>query len=370
MPVPFISLSPADSVFRRQLLEAAERVIDSGKFILSEEVARFEEELASLCSTRFAAGVACGLDALTLALRAMDIGPGDEVVTPCHTFIATWFAISACGATPVPADIDAKTFTLDPESLRREISKRTKAVIPVHLYGHPADMDEINTIAREHGLKVLEDSAQAHGALYKGAPVGGLGDAAAFSFYPSKNLGAFGDAGAVVGNDPAIDQRVRRLRNNGSDRKYVFLERGVNSRLDELQAALLRVKLRYLAAANAGRRHVAARYHAGLSGLPLVLPAAAPWAEPVWHLYVIRVADRDRFMDHLAASGVAAQIHYPKLPHQQKAYADLKVDPDTVRVSEKVAREVVSLPIWPEMSDAMVDEVVAAVRSFFVGAGG
>lgn len=363
--VPFVSLGPATRLLKSELLAAAERVLDKGIFIGGDEVARFEEEFAAFCGVRHAAGVGNGLDALTLALRAMGVGPGDEVVTPCHTFIATWLAISACGAVPVPADVDAANYTLDPESLRSVLTPRTKAVIAVHLYGHPADMDAINAIASERGIRVLEDAAQAHGALYKGRPVGGLADAAAFSFYPTKNLGAFGDGGAVVTNDPQIDRRVKRLRNYGSERKYVFDEQGVNTRLDELQAALLRVKLPHVAAANAARRDIAARYRAALRDLPLALPFVANWAEPVWHLFVVRTAHRNRFIDHLAAQGVIAQMHYPELPHQQGAYGAMKLDPDLVRVSEEVAREVVSLPLWPEMTDAMVEQVIAAVKSYF-----
>jgi dTDP-4-amino-4,6-dideoxygalactose transaminase len=363
--VPFVSLVAATQALKRDLVAAAERVFDGGMFILGEEVARFESEFALFCASRHAVGVGNGLDALTLALRAMGVGPGDEVVTPCHTFIATWLAISACGATPVPADVDAATYTLDPESLRRVATPRAKAVIAVHLYGHPADMDEINTVARERGLRVLEDAAQAHGALYKGRPVGALADSAAFSFYPTKNLGAFGDGGAVVTNDTTIERRVRRLRNYGSERKYMFEEQGVNTRLDELQAGLLRVKLTHVQAGNAARRRIAAQYLAAFSDLPLVLPTVANWADPVWHLFVVRTPDRDRLITHLAARGVMAQIHYPQLPHQQGAYCAAKPDPATVRVSEEVAREVLSLPLWPEMTDPMVEQVIAAVRSYF-----
>ncbi len=363
--VPFVSLGASTRALKGDLLAAAERVLDRGMFVLGEEVAHFENEFGSFCGCGYAAGVGSGLDALTLALRAMGVGPGDDVVTPCHTFIATWLAISACGATPVPADVNATTYTLDPKSLRRVTTTRTKAVIAVHLYGHPADMDGINTVARERGLKVLEDAAQAHGALYKGRPVGGLADAAAFSFYPTKNLGAFGDGGAVVTNDHMIDKRVKRLRNYGSERKYIFDEQGVNSRLDELHAALLRIKLPHVAAANAARKRIAARYQAALSGLPLVLPTVANWADPVWHLYVVRTPHRDAFITHLAAHGVTAQIHYPELPHQQGAYRATRPNPATVRVSEEVAREVVSLPLWPEMTEAMVEQVIAGVKSYF-----
>ncbi len=363
--VPFVSLTQGTRALKHELLAAAERVLDGGNFICGEELARFEEEFAAFCGCRHAVGVGNGLDALTLTLRAMGVGPGDEVVTPCHTFIATWLAISACGATPVPADVSAETYTLDPNSLRRVLTPRTKAVIAVHLYGHSADMDAINAVAQERGVKVVEDAAQAHGARYKGRSVGQLADAAAFSFYPTKNLGALGDGGAVVTDDPQIERRVKRLRNYGSERKYIFDEQGVNSRLDELQAALLRVKLPRVAAANAARGRIAARYLEGLRDLPLVLPMVANWADPVWHLFVVRTADRDRFIAHLSSRGVTAQIHYPELPHRQGAYRAMKVNPDTVKVSEEIAREVASLPLWPEMTEAMVDQVIDAVRSYF-----
>ena len=363
--VPFVSLAPATQALKGELLAATERVLDRGIFINGDEVARFEEEFAAFCSVRHAAGVGNGLDALTLALRAIGVGPGDEVVTPCHTFIATWLAISACGATAVPADVDPSTYTLDPESFRRVITSRTKAVIAVHLYGHPADMDEINRVAREHGLAVLEDAAQAHGALYKGKAVGSLGAAAAFSFYPTKNLGAFGDGGAVATDDASIAGRVKRLRNYGSERKYIFDEKGVNTRLDELQAAFLRVKLPNVAAANIARARIAEQYLAELRGLPLVLPMAANWAQPVWHLFVIRIPERERFIAYLAAQGIVTQIHYPELPYQQGAYSEMTPAPDEVRISEEVARSVVSLPLWPEMTGSMIDHVISAVRSFF-----
>jgi dTDP-4-amino-4,6-dideoxygalactose transaminase len=363
--VPLVSLAAATRSLRTELIAAAERVLDGSFFILGDEVGKFEREFAEFCGCSHAAGVGNGLDALTLALRAMDVRPGDEVIAPCHTFIATWLAISACGAVPVPADIDASTYTLDPASLRRVITPRTKVIIAVHLYGHPADMDEINAIARENGVKVLEDAAQAHGATYKGRRIGSLGDAAAFSFYPTKNLGALGDGGAVVTNNPHIDQRVKCLRNYGSERKYVFDEQGVNSRMDELQAAFLRVKLPHLKSGNAARQKIAARYVDGLRDLPMVLPTVAEWAEPVWHLFVVRVEDRNGFIAHLAKKGVNAQVHYPKLPHQQGAYADMVVEPSSVCVSEIVARGVVSLPLWPEMSDAIIDQVITAVKSYF-----
>lgn len=365
--VPFVSLSPSTQALKAELLAATERVLDSSTFILGPEVEAFEQEFAAYCGAAYAAGVGTGLDALALVLRAMGVGPGDEVITPCHTFIATWLAVSACGATPIAADVDRETYTLDPTSVRRVITPRTKVIIAVHLYGHPADMDAIMAIAREHGVKVLEDSAQAHGALYKGRKIGGLGDAAAFSFYPTKNLGCFGDGGMVVTNDAKLDRHIKRLRNYGSEVKYVFQEQGVNTRLDELQAALLRVKLPHLDRGNAARRSIAERYLSGLRDLPLTLPKVAGWAEPVWHLFVVRVADRKRFIAYLEEQRVRAQVHYPSLPHQEAAYAAAAamLPPGSLPVSEAVAHEVVSLPMWPEMTDAMVEQVIAAIHTFY-----
>ena len=362
--VPFFSLTPSTRNLRDELLAATERVLDSGMFIMGPELLAFEAEFAAQCGSSHAVGVGNGLDALALALQAMGIGPGDEVITPGHTFIATWLAISACGATPVAADVDPSTYTLDPDSLARVITPRSRAVIAVHLYGHPADMDAIDALATQHGLKVLEDAAQAHGALYKGRPCGSLGDAAAFSFYPTKNLGAVGDGGAVTTSDAEIARLVRRRRNYGSEKKYIFDEQGGNSRLDELQAALLRVKLPHLATANDVRRTIAARYLDALSGLNLVLPHAAQWADPAWHLFVVRVRDRARFIAHLAAKGVGTQIHYPRLPHHQGAYGHMPIPPQALPASVAIASEVVSLPLWPEMTEDMISHVIDAVRSY------
>jgi dTDP-4-amino-4,6-dideoxygalactose transaminase len=362
--VPFVSLAQSIAGLREELLAATARVLDSGMFIMGPELLAFESEFAMHSGASHVVGVGNGLDALTLALHAMGVGAGDEVITPCHTFIATWLAISACGATPVAADVDPATYTLDPDSLAHVITPRSKAVIAVHLYGHPADMDGINAVAKANGLKVLEDAAQAHGALYKGRPCGSLGDAAAFSFYPTKNLGAIGDGGAVTTSDAEIARLVRRRRNYGSEKKYVFDEQGVNSRLDELQAALLRVRLSHLDAGNEARRAIAVRYLDGLHGLNLVLPHVAQWADPVWHLFVVRVRDRARFMAHLLAQGVGTQIHYPELPHQQGAYGFMSISPEIIKTSMVVASEVVSLPMWPEMTPEMIDHVVNVVRSF------
>ena len=364
-PVAFVSLAGTVSELRSALHESFERVLDRGIFVMGPELEAFEAEFARYCDAKHAVGTGNGTDALTLILRAMDVGSGDEVITPCHTFIATWLAISAVGATPVPVDVEPDTYTLSLDGVRAALGPRTKAVVAVHLYGHPVDMDPLNELCRSLGVRVVEDAAQAHGATYKGRPVGGLGDAAAFSFYPTKNLGAFGDGGAVMTNDADLARRVRLLRNYGSERKYVFDERGVNSRLDEMLAAFLRVKLTRLDGWNAARRRIAGRYLEGLEGLPLGLPVVRPWAEPVWYLFVVRTDRRDALAKSLGQRAIGTLVHYPIPPHRQAAYADLPVDSSAVAISEAAADEVLSLPMWPHMTDGMVDRVARAVRDFF-----
>jgi dTDP-4-amino-4,6-dideoxygalactose transaminase len=347
-----------------ELSAAATRVINSNFFLLGPELENFEKRFSAYCGTTGSAGVASGLDALILCLRTWDIGQGDEVITPAHTFFATWQAITQVGAKPVAADVRADTFTIDPEDFKRKITARTKAVICVHLYGQCCDMDEIIQIARAHSIKVLEDSAQAHGANYKGKNAGNLGDAAAFSFYPTKNLGALGDGGAVTSNDEALLKRVKRLRNYGSDVKYVFDEIGMNSRLDELQAAFLSCKLAHLPRWNEDRQAVAATYLSEIRNQAVQLPVTAEDRSHVWHLFVVRVAARDQFIKHLADHGVSAQIHYPHLPQQQLAYQQQDYRAENVQESKKIASSCVSLPIWPGMAADQISLVIAAVNSF------
>lgn len=360
--IPFLDMKAIQAAQADDLRDAFERVLASGWFILGDEVATFEREYAAYCEARHCVGVANGLDALSLALRAFDIGPGDEVIVPSNTYIATWLAVSHVGATPVPVEPVEATYNLDPEWIAAAITSRTRAIMPVHLYGQPADLDPILAIARAHGLKVIEDGAQAHGARYKGRRLGAHGDAVAWSFYPGKNLGALGDGGAVTTDDPAIDERIRVLRNYGSRIKYHNEEVGWNSRLDELQAAFLRAKLRALDEGNARRSTIA---HAYLDALPadrLVLPVTNNWAEPVWHLFVVRHPERDAFAARLKAAGVATVIHYPIPPHRQPAYADMGLGEGALPIAERIHREVISLPIGPTMSDGEVEQVIAAVR--------
>jgi dTDP-4-amino-4,6-dideoxygalactose transaminase len=360
--VPFLDLGALHREIRPALDEAWRRVADSGWFVLGPEVEAFEAEFAAFCGVRFCVGVGNGLEALHLLLRAYGIGPGDEVLVPSNTFIATWLAVSQAGATPVPVEPSAETHTLDPQAIEACITSRTRAVIPVHLYGQPADMDPINDIAARRGLIVIEDAAQAQGARHKGRRCGALGNAAGTSFYPGKNLGALGDAGAVLTDDSAIADAVKRLRNYGSSVKYKHELPGYNSRLDELQAAMLRVKLAVLDEWNARRRRIAAAYSSCLSGSSLQLPVVPDYADPVWHLYVVRSRHRDALQEHLTRSGIGTVIHYPTPPHLQPCYREFAGS--RLPVAERAAREVLSLPMSPAMSLEDVEYVAAAIAGF------
>lgn len=359
--IPFLDLKAPYLELKKELDIAIARVVSSGWFIGGPEVDQFEAEYASYCGTTHAIGVANGLDALHLALRAMDVGPGDEVIVPSNTYIATWLAVSQCGATPVPVEPDTRTYNIDPTRIEAAITARTKVILPVHLYGQPADMDPILAIARKHGLSVLEDGAQAHGARYKGQRLGAHGDAVAWSFYPGKNLGAMGDGGAVTTNDPQIADRLRVLRNYGSRVKYVNEVQGYNSRLDPLQAAILRVKLAHLAEWNARRSAIAARYQQGLAGCGLTLPHVPDWAEPAWQLYVVQHPQRDELQKSLADVGVGTLIHYPIPPHCQQAYAQAGYVQGQSPISEQIANQCLSLPMGPHLSVKHVDKVIANV---------
>lgn len=366
MKVPFLDLKAQAHELRAELEAAFARVLDSGWYILGSEAESFEREFAEYCGVEHCVGVGNGLDALHLILRAYGIGSGDEVIVPSNTYIATWLAVSHCGATPVPVEPDERYYNIDPERIEVAITPRTKAIMPVHLYGHPADMDAIMEIAQRHHLKVIEDAAQAHGAHYKGRRTGSLGHAAGFSFYPGKNLGAFGDGGAVTTNDAELADRVRVLRNYGSRIKYKNEVQGFNSRLDEIQAAFLRVKLKRLDAWNAQRREIANQYLAGLAEVPnLTLPQVMEWAEPVWHLFVIRCADRDDLQKHLAENGIGTMIHYPIPPHRQRAYASgLCIREPSLPVAEQLSINTLSLPIYPQLDPKQVEYVLNCIKSY------
>ena len=365
MRVPFLDLKAPYAELREQFDEAYRRVMESGRFIMGDELDAFETEFAAYCGAKHCVGVGNGLEALHLILRALGVGPGDEVIVPSNTYIATWLAISYAGATPIPVEPNPHTHNIDPELVPDAITPRTKAIMPVHLYGQCADMDPLRDLAASYGMKIIEDAAQAHGAQYKGRRAGSLSDAAAFSFYPGKNLGALGDAGAVVTDDDALADTVRVLRNYGSREKYYNEIKGYNSRLDELQAALLRVKMSKLDEWNERRKHVAAQYLTELEGAgDIRLPRVPSWADPAWHLFVVQHSDRPRLQAHLSAAGVGTLIHYPKPPHLQDAYAELGYGPGAFPIAERMADEVLSLPIGPHLSDADVDFVISQVSSF------
>lgn len=360
MTVTFLDLEPAHAGIQRELEDAARRVLRSGRYILGPELERFEAAFASYCGVTAAVGVGNGLEALQLALEASGIGPGDEVIVSAHTSIATWLAISHTGARPVPVEPDPRTMQIDPARVEASISPRSAAIVPVHLYGMPAEMDALTGIARSHRLAVIADASQAHGARLRGRSVGSLGDAVAFSLYPTKNLGALGDAGIVVSNDLGLIERVRMLRNYGERRRHLSELRGYNSRLDELQAALLLVKLSQLDSWNEKRRGLAERYLEQLEDTAVTaLPGYTEGAQPVWHQFVVRVSDRDRVRQTLAALGVETLVHYPTAPHQTPAYASEGYGP--LPITEQLVESVLSLPISPLMSDADCASVCEAL---------
>lgn len=365
MSVPFLDLKAGYLELKDELDAAARRVLESGWYILGEEVEAFEQEFADYCEVKNCVGVANGLDALHLILKAYDIGAGDEVIVPANTYIATWLAVSYAGATPVAVEPDEQTYNIDPARIEAAITKRTRAVMPVHLYGQPAQMDEINEIARRRNLKVIEDAAQAHGARYRGKRAGSLGDAAGFSFYPGKNLGAFGDAGAITTDDADLADRLRVLRNYGSHVKYHNEIKGFNSRLDSLQAAFLRVKLRRLDEWNARRARAAQRYLENLADVPfLQLPVVAEECESSWHLFVARHPKRDDLQKFLRENGVETLIHYPIPPHLSEAYAGDDATEKSFAVSENLAATVLSLPMGAHLSEGELNESAAKLREY------
>jgi dTDP-4-amino-4,6-dideoxygalactose transaminase len=359
--IPFLDVRATYLELKAEIDRAVLRVCESGWYILGPEVEAFEAEFAAYCDAKFAVGVANGLDALQLALRALGVAPGDEVIVPSNTYIATWLAVSQCGAMPVPVEPDERTYNINPVLIEAMITPRTRVIVPVHLYGQPANLDPILAIARKYGLRVLEDAAQAHGARYKDRRIGAHGDAVAWSFYPGKNLGALGDGGAVTTNDPQIADRIRVLRNYGSREKYVNETRGFNSRLDPLQAAILRVKLAHLEEWNARRSTVADYYWQELTSAEIILPSVPDWAEPVWHLFVIRNGKRDDLLRQLSERDVGALIHYPIPPHLQGAYRESGWREGAFPIAERMAREVLSLPIGPHLSLGWARKVVSAL---------
>lgn len=361
--IPFLDLARLHQLIRNPLDAAYHRVMDSGWFIVGPELEAFEGEFSQYCEVKHCIGVGNGLEALHLLLRAYDIGPGDEVIVPSNTFIATWLAVTQCGATPVPVEPSIHTHNIDPALIESVITSRTRAIMPVHLYGQPADMDPISEIAARHGLIVIEDAAQAQGARYKGRRVGSLGNSAATSFYPGKNLGALGDGGAVLTNDDVIAEKVKQLRNYGSKVKYQHDLAGYNSRLDEMQAAFLRVKLDVLDDWNMRRREIAAQYSKLLAAADIGLPFVPKYAEPVWHLYVICSKQRDALKAHLEQQGISTIVHYPIPPHRQACYQGFHGH--ALPLADALAGQVLSLPMSPAMNTEEVELVALAVLNFF-----
>ncbi|MEH6590007.1 MAG: DegT/DnrJ/EryC1/StrS family aminotransferase [Halioglobus sp.] len=359
--IPFLDLRAGYLELKDELDEACLRVMDSGWYIYGEEVSYFEKAYAEFCEANHCVGVGNGLDALFLCLKAMGIGPGDEVIVPSNTYIATWLAVSRCGATPVPVEPREETYNIDPEKIEAKITEKTRAIIPVHLYGQPADIDPILALARKYNLRVLEDAAQAQGARYKGKRIGAHGDAVAWSFYPGKNLGAMGDAGAVTTNDADLAERIRVLGNYGSKVKYENEVQGLNSRLDPIQAAILSVKLKYLDEWNGRRLTMAESYTRKLADNGLVLPEVPGWAEPVWHQYVVRTSERDLPQLKLQQAGIATMIHYPIPPHLQPAYAGMGLRTDDYPLAGQLSKEVLSLPMGPQLTSDQLDTIIEAL---------
>ncbi len=364
MKVPFVSFEPMHKEIEEEILNKFKEVYEKNWFIQGSEVEKFEEEFAEFCEAKYCIGCGNGLDALYLILRGYDVGVGDEVIVPSNTYIATALAVSYTGAKPVFVEPDLTTYNINSNLIEKSITTNTKAIMAVHLYGQPADMDEINKIARKHNLKVIEDSAQAHGALYKGRKVGSLGEASGFSFYPGKNLGALGDAGAVVTNNKELADKIRAIGNYGSDKKYNHIYKGTNSRLDEVQASFLRIKLKNLNKWNEERRKIAKKYIDGINNPKIIKQVEADYVKHVWHLFVVRAEDRDELERYLKNNGIGTTIHYPIPMHMQEAYEELKISKGTLPIAEKISNEVLSLPVWYGMKDEEINYVIEKINKW------
>tara|TARA_Y100000768_G_scaffold296196_1_gene230022 strand:+ start:13670 stop:14767 length:1098 start_codon:yes stop_codon:yes gene_type:complete len=363
MKIKFLDLKKYHASINKSLTSKFQEVLESGSYILSEEVKSFEKEFANYCGVKYCIGVASGLDALKIILKAYDIGKGDEVLVPSNTYIATWLAVSNVGARPIPVEPNINTYNIDHKRIERSITKKTKAIIVVHLYGQPVEMDKINIIAKKYNLKIIEDASQAHGASYKNSIVGALGNAAAFSFYPGKNLGAIGDAGAITTNDKNLSDKCKILRNYGSNKKYYNIVKGYNSRLDELQAAFLRVKLKKLNSANKKRKKIAKIYLSEINNKS-ILPYTPKFCEPVWHLFVVKICDREALNKYLNENGIETLMHYPLSPHLQEAYKkDMKNL--KLKVAEELQEKILSLPMGPHLDLKSVRYVSKKINNFY-----
>lgn len=364
MKIPFVSFEPMHKEIEEDILHKFKEVYEKNWFIQGEEVKKFEEEFAEFCGVKYCIGCGNGLDALYLILKAYGIGKGDEVIVPSNTYIATALAVSYVGATPVFVEPNLETYNINSKLIEAAITNKTKAIIAVHLYGQPTEMDEINEIAEKYNLKVIEDSAQAHGSLYKEKKAGNLGDASGFSFYPGKNLGALGDAGAVVTNNKELADKIRAIANYGSDRKYHHIYKGTNSRLDEVQASFLRIKLKNLEKWNEDRRRIAERYLNGINNPLIIKPAEDEYAKHVWHIFAVRTDRRDEFEKYLNNNGIGTTIHYPTPIHMQEAYKELNIKEGSLPIAEKISNEVISLPMWYGMNDEEINYVIDVINSW------
>lgn len=364
MKIPFVSFEPMHKEIESEILVKFKEVYEKNWFIQGEEVKKFEEEFAHFCEAKYCIGCGNGLDALYLILRGYEIGEGDEVIIPSNTFIATALAVSYTGATPILVEPDLSTYNIDPNFIEKAITSKTKAIIAVHLYGQSADMDKINSIAKQYNLKVIEDAAQSHGALYKGRKVGNLGDAAGFSFYPGKNLGALGDGGAIVTNDENLANKIRAIANYGAEKKYNHIYKGTNSRLDEVQAAFLRIKLKNLEKWNEDRVRIAKKYLDEITNVKIIKPNTVDYVKCVWHLFVVRTEKRDDFINYLNNNGIGTTIHYPIPIHIQQAYNDLGFSKGDLPIAEQISAEVISLPMWYGMKDEEVQYVIDKINAW------
>lgn len=362
MNIPFLNLNPIHMEIKEDVKKKMNDIYSNNWFILGEEVKRFELGFANYCNARFCVGCGNGLDAIRLILLALDIGPGDEIILPSNTFIATALAVSYVGATPILVEPDEKTYNINPNLIEEKITNKTKAIIAVHLYGQPADMDSINSIAKKHSIFVIEDAAQAHGATYKGKKVGELGDASAFSFYPGKNLGALGDGGAVVTNNTELATKIRILSNYGCEEKYKHIYKGINSRLDEVQAAVLNIKLKKLDKWNEERKQIARVFLSKINNHNINKPQVEEGFDHVWHLFVIRTSRRLDFQKYLEVNGISSLIHYPIPIHMQRAYNDLGLSRGNMPICENLANEVVSIPLWPGMTSDEVNYICKIIN--------
>lgn len=362
MNIPFLDIKAGYIELKSELDAAVVKTLESGRYILGEEVESFEREFAAFCGAKYCVSVGNGLDALHLSLLALKVGPGDEVIVPSNTYIATWLAISQCGATPIPVEPDLITYNIDVKKIEQAVTSKTKGILPVHLFGNPVDIDSIVDIGNKYSIKILEDGAQAHGALYKNKKIGGHGNIVAWSFYPGKNLGAFGDGGAITTDNEDLAESIKALRNYGSKVKYVNDVRGFNSRLDPVQASVLRIKLRNLERWNSRRKCIADMYIKRINNKKIIKPKIEEGSSSAWHLFVVQHENRNNFQKYLASKGIETLIHYPIPPHRQKAYSDFSFKDNNFPIADFLANSIISLPIGPHLDDQSINYIIDTIN--------